>query len=112
MTVNGRFMRFGDIAAGTLVVVEEKINESNLFQFQHPEITHLIEKIPPDFIVSNSLMKALALYVHTRTRITPQRRWEIGSPLAHRLMRLAGSPLSVDPDLFLCALYQWKRHVS
>lgn len=106
MGSNHRFMRLGDIAAGTLVVCDIKTEEKDLFTFGNPAVLNLVEQIPPDFVISRSLSKALVLYVRTRPRLSPERRWEICSPLAYRLMKELAFPLTTDPDLFLCTLYQ------
>ncbi|MDO5581160.1 MAG: RDD family protein [Planctomycetia bacterium] len=106
MGSNSRFMRLGDIAAGTLVVCDIKTEEKDPFKFGNPAIINLAERIPPDFVISKSLSKALVLYVRARGRLSAERRWEICSPLAHRLMKSLGFSPATDPDLFLCALYQ------
>ncbi len=110
MSLNDHFMRLGDIAAQTIVVYQTKVNNTKLFRFKHPDIIRLINALPPDFFVSPDLKKALALYVKTRSRLSPQRNLEITGPLGRTLIQKAGLPENTNIDHFLCALYQWSSN--
>lgn len=108
---NDRMARLGDLAAGTLVVVEERDRRRGRKQkekiaFQDPEILKIAAAIPADFEISDSLRKALALYASRRTQISPSRRLEIAAPLCAALVEKSNFPFRVNPDLFLCALYR------
>lgn len=105
---NSRFMRFGDVAAGTLVVREEKSDRKReLLAFRHPEILKIAAAIPPDFKATESLERFLSFYIHRRAEISPNRRWELAHVLALRIRREGKIAIGrVSPDLFLCALYQ------
>lgn len=108
MMSNDRFMRFGDIAAGTIVVFADREEKSReIVHFENRDIKKLAADFPVTFTVSDDLAKVLALYVHRRSALTPQRRLEIATPLARRLMESTGTSPETDPDTFLCALYQW-----
>lgn len=110
MSLNNRFMRLGDIAARTIVVLENKGSNTKNFRFQHAGILHLMEAIPPDFVVSKSLKETLALYVQTRSRLAPARNFEITRSLGRTLLRETGLPENTNIDCFLCALYQWSSN--
>ncbi len=108
---NDRMARLGDLAAGTLVVVEDRDRRRGRKQkekiaFQDPEILKIAAAIPTDFEISDSLRKALALYASRRTQISPSRRLEIAAPLCATLVEKSNFPFRVNPDLFLCALYR------
>ena len=105
---NERFLRFGDVAAGTLVVREERPNRKReLLAFRHPEILKIASMIPPDFKSSEALERFLSFYIHRRATISPNRRWELAHILVTRLQREGKiTPGRMSPDLFLCALHQ------
>lgn len=105
-SLNDRFQRLGDIAAGTMVVVEETVvTRRDLAQFDHPDILQFADRIPPTLFVSPGLTKALALYVHRRKQLPLRRREEIAMRLALPLLQRCGLPTETNPDLFLCAVY-------
>ncbi len=107
MGASGRQARLGDLAAGTLVV-NERLQKKAVpaIIFRESNIVTVEAAIPDDFIVSEPLHKALSLYVARRLEISPPRRYEIASSLAAALARRARISFQVDPDAFLCALWQ------
>ncbi|MBQ1863996.1 MAG: RDD family protein [Thermoguttaceae bacterium] len=107
MAANDRMARLGDLAAGTVVVIlkREKI-DANVFVFNEPIVLNIASKIPNDFEFTPSLRKALALYVARRDTVSLARRFEIIAPIANALSAKAGFRYRVEPDAFLCALYQ------
>lgn len=106
MWMNPRFQRLGDIAAGTMVVVEDMPgSRRDLVRFQHPDVLRMAEWFPPNVHVNPRLAKALALYVHRRKTLSLRRREDIAIYLAGPLQEMYGFTQSVNPDLFLCALY-------
>ena len=84
---NDRMARFGDLAAGTVVVVEKRSPKKTaaLSPENRAALERIAAEIPSDFDVSDSLRKALALYVERRTEISPGRRAAIAAPLAAAL---------------------------
>ncbi len=71
-TSNDRFQRLGDIAAGTMVVVEDRAHTRlNAMSFEYPDIDTFAQRIPSTLYVSPNLTKALALYVHRRKQLVP-----------------------------------------
>jgi uncharacterized RDD family membrane protein YckC len=106
---NDRMARFGDLAAGTIVVVESRSPKktSALLTENRVALERIAAEISSDFDVSDSLRKALALYVERRTEISPGRRASIAAPLAAALAQKANFSRAVDPDFFLRALF-WR----
>ncbi len=105
---NDRMARFGDLAAGTLVVVEKRSSPkktSALWAQERRELERIAAELPVDWEISDSLGKALALYVERRTEISPGRRAAIAAPLAAALAAKANFSRRVDPDFFLRALF-------
>ncbi|MBR4975673.1 MAG: RDD family protein [Thermoguttaceae bacterium] len=104
---NDRMARFGDLAAGTVVVVEKRSPKKTvpLAPVDRAALERIAAEIPSDFDVPDSLRKALALYVERRTEISPSRRAAIAAPLAAALAQKANLARSVDPDVFLRALF-------
>ena len=103
---NDRFQRLGDLAAGTMVVIEEHAWFREVVHPNEPEAAPLAARIPPGFEVSRSLAKALAAYVQHRRTFAWQRRMEMARHLAEPLRRRFALPSDTNPDLLLCALYQ------
>lgn len=108
MCSNNRMARLGDLAAGTLVVNDRlrKKAGANIL-LDNAKINEVASRIPDDFVVPETMFKALSLYVSRRLEISVARRYEIAAPLAGVLARRAKYPFRVDPDAFLCAL--WKK---
>ena len=103
--LNARFQRLGDIVCGTMVVVEERSGLLESPTFEDLRVAQLAAEIPPSFIVSRTLAKALATYVDRRPLFSPPRRKEIAEHLARPLMQRFGFPPDTSYDLLLCALY-------
>lgn len=105
MMVNDRFQRLGDLASGTMVVVENRGARPSVTQSDH--MTRKFEPlIPKQFAPSVSLVEALAAYVGRRKELSIGRRRELALILVDHFRRAWSLPKSVDPDLFLCALYE------
>lgn len=103
--MNRRFQRLGDLAAGTMVVVEEGRYEVGVVLVREPEALRLASEIPASFEVSRSLGKALASYVQRRRNFAIARRMEIARHLGEPLRERFGMPAGVNYDLLLCGLY-------
>lgn len=107
MGSNNRMARLGDLAAGTLVVNERLQKKATpAIVFNETKITTIQANIPEEYAVTPRIHKALSLYVARRLEISPLRLYEIASPMAARLARESRFPYRVDPDAFLCALWQ------
>ncbi|MBR4832822.1 MAG: RDD family protein [Thermoguttaceae bacterium] len=105
---NDRMARFGDLAAGTVVVSERRTTKKrSAFDDENRAlIARIAAEIPSDFELSDSLRKALALYVERRAEISPGRRAAIAAPLAAALERKTNFPRRIEPDVFLRAFYR------
>jgi uncharacterized RDD family membrane protein YckC len=105
MTLTKRFQRIGDLAADTMVIVEERAWQPLLLKIDDPRASSLVGYIPPDFIVPLTMAKALSLYVAKRSLLPPARRTELANHLAKPLIEKFGFMPDTSPDLMLCALY-------
>ena len=105
MTLNRKYQRLGDLVAGTIVVVEERQWLTGVAKLDDPRAIQLAAYLPPNFVVTRSLAKALATYVERRRFFTPPRRREVARHLAIPLLERFGLPPDTSYDLLLCALY-------
>jgi uncharacterized RDD family membrane protein YckC len=103
--MNDRFQRLGDLAAGTMVVVEEGHWLRGLTQLNEPEVVQLAAQLPVNFQAKRSLARALSAYVERRGSFAWGRRMEIARHLAEPLREKFGLPPTTNLDLLLCALY-------
>jgi len=105
-SLNDRFQRMGDLACGTMVVIEEPQWFRGVIRLDDPEAIRLAGQIPPSFQASPTMARALAAYVERRGNILPMRRLEIAWHLAEPLREKLDLPPGTDPDMLLCGLYQ------
>lgn len=103
---NDRFQRLGDLAAGTMVVAEERQWFQGLVRVDDRQMQVLAGRIPPGFQADRSLGRALAAYVQKRNTFSVPRRLELASHLADPLCSQLDLPRDTNSDLLLCALYQ------
>jgi uncharacterized RDD family membrane protein YckC len=103
---NRRFQRLGDLACGTMVVVDGRRQLQKLTRTADaPEAIRAAACIPPSFQPSRSLARALAAYVQRRTLFPWGRRMEIARHLGDPLVKKFQLPVNNDLDLLLCGLY-------
>jgi len=105
MALNDRYQRLGDLAAGTMVVVEEPQRRHGVVRINDPLMIRLAGEIPPSFRPSRSLTRALAAYVERREVLAWPRRAEIARHLGELLCERFGLPPDTSHDMLLCALY-------
>jgi uncharacterized RDD family membrane protein YckC len=105
MASNNRFQRLGDLASGTIVVVERRSQLRGLAAMTQPEVVAFALNLPVNFAASRAMSQALSIYVARRDRFSPPRRFEIARTLAEPLCERWGLPADTNPDLLLCALY-------
>jgi uncharacterized RDD family membrane protein YckC len=105
MMFTRRFQRLGDLACGTMVVVEHREHLRGVAQVRDPAVVDLASEIPPGFVVSRPLGRTLAAYVERRALIGFGRRVEIARVLGEPLCERFGLPRDTNHDLLLCALY-------
>jgi uncharacterized RDD family membrane protein YckC len=102
---NQRFQRLGDLAAHTMVVVEESPRLYGVAKVSEPEAMRLAELIPVSFEPSRSMARALSLYVERRGGFALGRRAEIARHLGEPLRVKFNLPPQTSYDLLLCAVY-------
>jgi uncharacterized RDD family membrane protein YckC len=100
-----RFQRLGDLASGTMVVVEEPQRHFGVAKITEPEAIRLSGLIPAGFKPSRSLGRALSIYVQRRQLFAWRRRAEIAMHLAEPLRIKFDLPPGTSHDMLLCALY-------
>lgn len=104
-TATNRFQRLGDLAAGTMVVVEEPQRRYGVVRITEQAALDLAASLPPSFEPSRGLVQALSAYVSRRQSFSYGRRMEIARHLAEPLRERFRLPLQTNYDLLLCALY-------
>lgn len=104
-SMNDRFQRLGDLACGTMVVIDEARWFFGVIRVEEPAAIQLAARIPARFRPSRSLARTLAAYVQRRQHFPPDRRMEIAGHLGKPLCRELGLPPGTNVDLLLCALY-------
>jgi uncharacterized RDD family membrane protein YckC len=105
MMMNRRYQRLGDLVCGTIVVVEDRHWLTGVVKLDDPRAIQLAAYLPPNFVVSRSMAKALATYVERRRFFSVPRRREVAKHLAEPLLERFGLPADTSYDLLLCALY-------
>lgn len=105
MVLTRRFQRLGDLAAGTMVVVDERAWYPKKIALEDPRVASLAEFIPASFRMSQSLAKTIALYVERRVAMSVRRRESTAVTLALPLMKHFGFREDTSSDLMLCAMY-------
>jgi uncharacterized RDD family membrane protein YckC len=102
---NDRYQRLGDLACGTVVIVEERQGLYGVTRVDDREAIELAGRLPPNFIVRRSLARALSKYVERRAYFAPARRAEIARHLSDPLIERLELPADTPGDLLLTALY-------
>jgi uncharacterized RDD family membrane protein YckC len=105
MSVNRRFQRLGDIATGTMVVVEERRWLTGVAELDDDRAAQLASLLPTDFSISRSLAQSLSMYAERRRYFSAARRREVARHVAEPLLARFGFPADTGYDLLMCALY-------
>jgi uncharacterized RDD family membrane protein YckC len=103
--MNDRFQRLGDLASGTMVVVEERPWLDGVTRINDAKVARLAAQVPANFEPSRTLARALTAYVQRRRGFSWGRRLEIARHLAEPLREKFRLAPDTNPDLLLCALY-------
>ena len=104
--LSDRYQRLGDMAAGTMVVVDQTSRLAGVLKFRDERVAQIAELIPAGFQVNRTLGLALSLYVQRRKVLSRARRLEISRHLGEPLCQRFNLPPNTDHDLLLCGLYQ------
>ncbi|WP_442510758.1 RDD family protein [Novipirellula sp. SH528] len=105
MIFTRRMQRLGDLAAGTMVIVDERSWRLPIAKVDDPRVPALASFIPADYRVSRSMAKTLAIYAERRHYLTPARRREIAKHLTIPLIERFEFRNDIDPDLLMYSLY-------
>lgn len=103
---NVRYQRLGDLAAGTMVVVEEWQRAAGVVRIDEPEALQLAKLLPANLVIPPSLARALSDYVVRRKRFDRARRADIARHVAVVMIERLGLPPTTNYDHLLCAMYQ------
>jgi uncharacterized RDD family membrane protein YckC len=105
MLLSGRFQRLGDLAAGTIVVVEERPRRGGVVRVSEPAVEAVLPWLPARIAAGPELARALADYVGHRKRFGKGRREEMAEHLARPLRIRHALPPEASSDAIVCALY-------
>jgi uncharacterized RDD family membrane protein YckC len=105
MILSPKFQRLGDLAAGTMVVVEERRRRRGVTRIDDPEVTALLPWLPGRIAAGSDLARVLSDYVQARGRFGPARRAEMAEHLALPLRKQFGLSDRHSADHVLCAVY-------
>lgn len=100
-----RFQRLGDLAAGTMVVVEERALPARIPRPMDAEIQAVLGELPRRVEAGPELARALTDYVKHRGRFGKGRREEMAAHLARPVRQRYGLADGTSGDAVLCALY-------
>ena len=105
MILSPKFQRLGDLAAGTMVVVEERRWRRGVTRIADPEVTALLPWLPSRINAGSDLARVLSDYVEARSRFGPLTRAEMAEPLARPLRKRFGLSDRYSADVVLCGFY-------
>ncbi len=105
MILSRQFQRLGDLAAGTIVVIEERSPLRGFTRVKNPAADALHPWLPPRIAAGSDLARALSDYVNVRARFAPGRRAIMAEPLARPLRARFGLSNQATADAVLCAVY-------
>src|SRR5690606_22404224 len=100
------YQRLGDMACGTMVVVEEQITVARFNQISDVDLAPIHNLLPANATASRSLAKAISRYVDRRGMFGQERRKEIARHVGEVLVEQYNLPRGIDDDALLCAFYQ------
>jgi uncharacterized RDD family membrane protein YckC len=102
IAVTSRLQRLGDLAAGTIVVLDRMHRTPRPPRLE----TAGADLVPDGFEARPPLVEALAAYVGRRGELSAARRMELAGIAAARLCTAWGRPPPADPDAVVCAVYE------
>jgi uncharacterized RDD family membrane protein YckC len=105
MLLTRKFQRLGDLAAGTMVIIEQRKSRLGLVRIQESAVQAILDKLPMRVAAGSSLSRALSDYVRRRHRFGRGLREELAEPLARPLRARFGLSPSDQADAVLCAVY-------
>lgn len=105
MVLTRRFQRLGDLAARTMVIVEQRPPRAGVARPDDRAVEALLPLLPATIDAGPELARALSDYVKHRRRFSPSRREEMAGHLARPARQKFDLPAEVPGDVVLCALY-------
>ena len=106
MLLTSRFQRLGDLAAGTMVIVEESRFRATVPRVEPSVTADVLPFLPLRVSAGPEMARALSDYVRHRSRFGRDRREEIARHLAGPLRdRFGLPPTNATSDAVLCAFY-------
>ena len=107
MILSRQFQRLGDLAAGTIVVIEDAaaVDARGFTRIKDPAVDALLPWLPGRIAVGSDLARVLSDYAEVRGRFAPMRRAEMAEPLARPLRARFGLSDKAAADAVLCAVY-------
>jgi uncharacterized RDD family membrane protein YckC len=105
MLVTRKFQRLGDLAAGTMVMVESTPRRGIISRVDEPEVKKILPWLPVHVQAGPELTRALSDYVRHRARFGSARREEMAGHLARPLRIRYDLPGEASADAVVCAFY-------
>lgn len=106
MLFGTRFQRLGDLAAGTMVILEG--HRSSPRPPRASSVTdRMRQRIPTGFRPDAALVECLAAYVGRRFDLSTPRKMELSQILARHFIRAWSLPPKINADQLLCAIYEY-----
>ena len=105
MVLTNKFQRLGDLAAGTMVIVEERQRRVGVIRLKEPAVDALLPWLPVRIAAGPEMARALSDYVKSRGRFSAALREEMARPLAKPLRTRFALPADATSDIVLCAVY-------
>ena len=106
---SSRYQRLGDLACGTMVVIEERARIRGVERFDEATdqaVDALAAAVPASWTASRSLARALSQYVERRKYFGRERRKEIARHVGNVLVERLRLPADTNHDVLLCTLYR------
>jgi uncharacterized RDD family membrane protein YckC len=105
MVLTRKSQRLGDLAAGTMVVVEERRRRVGVVRVRDQAVEALLPWLPLRIAAGPEMARALSDYVKHRRRFGGARREEMAAHLARPLRERYKLPPNAPSDTILCAVY-------
>jgi hypothetical protein len=102
--LSGKAQRLGDMAAGTMVVVEDRSTRMPGHDDIPPDIEPLVMQLPAGMRLERDLRQAVLLYAAKRASLPVALREELIRPLRSRLLAVTGLPRELEPDRVVAAV--------
>ncbi len=105
MALTRRFQRLGDLAAGTMVVIEDRQRRVGVVRVTDAGVKALLPWLPIRIAAGPEMARALSDYVRRRERFPVGLREEMAGALARPLRARFNLPVDATSDHVLCAVY-------